>query len=425
MSYIVIVEDERHVARLIERILADHAYQTDSYNDGLMALKYLTMTDMQPDAVIVDVNIPSVNGFELAKALRQQPKPALANVPILMLTAQTSRESQLKGLEYADDYLTKPFDHDIFLARVAALLRRQRGQAHHPPKRDVDNLVGETVRQYRIDSLLGRGGMGLVYKAYDTRLDREVALKFITTGFEDTQHQERFIREAQAASRLETPHICTVYTVEESVEGFLFMVMPYLEGQTLDNYLHQHKGYPVMALERICDIMIQLCRGLATAHKAGIIHRDIKPSNIFLETSGRVRLLDFGVAKWKTGDTTMASVVPGSSQNVFMGTLAYMSPEQALLNQTSFLSDVWSLGVVLYELLTGSNPFDDGQGFASLISMIIQEDPVPLPAEVALFQPIIDRLLQKKPENRYRDLGFLEQDIDQLVLPVNMKTMQV
>lgn len=423
MSYIVIVEDERHVARLIERILSDHAYQTHVYSDGIIALKNLTITEPYPDALIIDVNIPSLNGFELAKALRQQPKPLLADIPIMMLTAQSSRESQLKGLEYADDYLTKPFDHDILLARVAALLRRKRGRSPILPSREVDMLVGETVRQYRIDSLVGRGGMGLVYKAYDSRLDREVALKFITTGFEDAQHQERFIREAQAASRLETPHICTVYTVEESEEGFLFMVMPYLVGQTLDSYLHRQDSYPVMPLERICDIMIQLCRGLATAHKAGIIHRDIKPSNIFLEKSGRVRLLDFGVAKWKSSDG-MASMAPSSSQNVFMGTLAYMSPEQALSNQASFLSDVWALGVVLYELLTGRNPFSQGQGFASLISMIIQENPRALPTEVAIFQPIIDRLLQKKPVDRYKDLALLEQDIDQLVLPVDIATMQ-
>lgn len=423
MARITIVEDDPSVGRLLRRVLSEDDHESVIFTDGLSAFDALIKEPLtgnhNPDMVILDVNLPKLSGFDIARALRQHPERG--HIPILMLSAQGDRNSQLRGLDYADDYLTKPFDPDILLARITVLLRRQGERSAPAINRPVDSLVAEMVRHYRIEALIGRGGMGVVYKARDTRLASDVALKFITTGFEDDNHQRRFIREARAANRLENPHICTVYTVDESEEGHLFMVMPYLEGQTLADYLQQYKHYnPPMLLSRVREVILQVADGLAIAHAAEIVHRDVKPSNIFLETSGRVRLLDFGVAKWKVSpEASIAQHVhpDGSSQNLFMGTLLYMSPEQALSNQCDAHSDMWSLGNVLYEMLTGKNPFHrEGGGFAGLIHAITQENPAPLQGQAAVFNPIIARMLHKNPLERFASMQVLKEHLQMLEL---------
>jgi non-specific serine/threonine protein kinase len=263
-------------------------------------------------------------------------------------------------------------------------------------------MIGRTISHYRIVANLGKGGMGVVYKAKDTRLDREVALKFLPDGMaQDQQALERFRREAKAASALSHPNICTVYDIGEE-SGKAFIVMEYLDGTVLKDLI---SGHP-MELDRLLEISCEIADALAAAHVKNIIHRDIKPANIFMSESGRTKVLDFGLAKIvvpakeESEFTTLTVTQPG----IAMGTLPYMSPEQLHGRLVDHRTDIYSLGVMLYEMATGRGPFV-GSTTAELISSILRDTPKPitgLRAELPMgLQRIIERCLAKEPAERY------------------------
>lgn len=271
-------------------------------------------------------------------------------------------------------------------------------------------MTDRVVSRYRVLELLGEGGMGAVYKAEDTRLKRTVALKFLPPDLTGTAEQaDRFLREAQAAAALDHPNICTVYEIDEA-DGVTFLAMAYLEGESLEDRIR--KG--PLPLEAVYEIGKQAAEGLAAAHAAGVVHRDIKPSNIMLgeDLKGRsaVTLMDFGLAQ-VSGASKLTKV------DTRMGTTAYMSPEQSLGETVGPPSDLWSLGVVIFEAVTGELPFKGHYDQAVLYS-ILNEEPTPItslrsrvPMEL---EWIVDKCLAKDPGERYQDARELVVDLDRL-----------
>ena len=257
----------------------------------------------------------------------------------------------------------------------------------------VSPAVGHRVGHYRLIGVLGTGGMGTVYRAHDTRLDRVVALKFLPAYLSaQPEARERFLVEARAAAALEHPNVCSIHEIGSTADGRPFIAMVCYEGETLRERLARG---PLPAPEAVW-VAVQIARGLGTAHARGILHRDVKPGNVMLCADGTVRLLDFGLAK--IGDVSLTA--PG----VTPGTVAYMSPEQARGDPVDLQTDLWSLGVVFYEMLSGVRPFRGGNDRA-VIQAILHEQPERLATgDVPPALPsIVERLMRKLPQDRYRN----------------------
>jgi serine/threonine protein kinase len=264
-------------------------------------------------------------------------------------------------------------------------------------------MIGQTISHYRIVEKLGEGGMGVVYKAEDTRLRRTVALKFFRSEvIESAEHRERILREAQAAAALDHPNICTVHEIDEA-EGKTFLAMAFVEGQSVKEKIAERP----LKLEETLDVAIQTAQGLQAAHEKGVVHRDIKPANLIVNPHGQVKIMDFGLAQ-------LADRTRLTQTSTFLGTPAYMSPEQAQRLPADRRSDIWSLGVVLYEMITGRLPFEAQQDQAVLYSIVHQEhEPVTalragLPTEL---DRIVRKALAKRPGERYQHVDEMASDL--------------
>jgi serine/threonine-protein kinase len=265
-------------------------------------------------------------------------------------------------------------------------------------------MIGRTISHYRILEKLGEGGMGVVYRAEDTKLKRAVALKFLPPELtRDPEAKERFIQEAQAASALDHPNICNIHEIDETADGRLFICMAYYEGETLKDKIERG----ALEAREAVRIAMQVGEGLAKAHSRGIVHRDIKPANIVVTDEGVAKILDFGLAK-------LAGQIRLTKVSSTLGTVAYMSPEQSCGDAVDHRTDIWSLGVVLFEMLTGRLPFK-GEFEQAMIYSILNEEPLSLgaclPGAPKELQSVLVKALAKEPEGRYGEVREMLADL--------------
>ncbi|MEN8154617.1 MAG: protein kinase [Acidobacteriota bacterium] len=265
-------------------------------------------------------------------------------------------------------------------------------------------MIGKTIHHYKILEKLGTGGMGTVYRARDTRLDRFVALKFLAPHLSRTEEiKKRFIHEAKAASALDHSNICSIYEISETEEGELFIAMACYEGVSLKEKIENER----LSVEEAVEIAVQVMEGLAKAHSKNIVHRDIKPANVLVTEEKQVKIVDFGLAKL-AGRTVLTQ--EGST----LGTVAYMSPEQSEGKEVDHRADIWAVGVMLYEMLTGCRPFK-GDYEQAVIYSIMNEDPEPVeklnPDVPTELQNIVNRALKKNMESRYSSSAKMLKDL--------------
>lgn len=320
--------------------------------------------------------------------------------------------SLLAAVEGAEDFFAKLGDVLLSPAVLSDALDHavaSRGESPGSSRRMIEPDVleeGTVIDRYRIVGLLGRGGMGIVYRARDTRLNRDVALKFLFSDrARDTDAEERLLAEARAAAALEHPNICVVHEIGETPQGQPFIAMAFCEGVTLKQRLATGAIAPDVAI----SIATQVARALRAAHSRGIIHRDVKPGNIVLASDGAAKLLDFGLAKSDDAIVSHSGFTPG--------TVAYMSPEQVRGESLDQRTDLWSLGVVLYEMLAGRRPFR-GESDRDTLQAILHEDPEPL-ANVgnmhSHYAAVVERLLRKDHEERYASAAALLTELAQVI----------
>src|SRR5262245_15870561 len=272
-------------------------------------------------------------------------------------------------------------------------------------------MIGKTISHYQIVGTLGSGGMSVVYKAQDMRLGRFVALKFLLEKLcRRREALEQFRQEARTASALNHPAVCTIHDIDQHRDR-PFIVMEYLEGETLRDKMRKRR----LTLEESLTFGVQVAGALSQAHTTGIVHRDISPANLFVTLDGRVKLLDFGIAQLTSKGGRAGAQLTKSRKRIVTGTVHYMSPEQALGQQVDARSDIFSVGVVLYEMLTGRRPFD-GDNLPAVLAEIKRATPKPM-ARVSSNIPaplhdVVKRCLMKCPEHRYPNAAELRDDLE-------------
>ena len=403
---ILVVDDLPANRDLMTRRLERSGFRVVSAASGPEALELLRRAPV--DLVLLDIMMPGMTGLDVLKTVRMM--PTTATLPVVMVTAKTDSQDVVEALSLgANDYVTKPVDYPVALARIRAHLRtRQAVQAEAAPSIEPQSpaqaLPGTVLAgRYRLDALIGGGSFGTVFRARHLELEREVAVKVLATSAgTDPEALARFRREGASACRVQHPNAVAVLDFGVNQGGVAYLVMELLHGHSVERELEVKSQLPP---RRCAEIMVPVCSALAAAHAVGLLHRDIKPSNVFLHQTpqGEVpKILDFGIAKM-SGEAAIGQslTVDGS----LLGTPAYMAPERFRRGPYGTPSDVYSTGVMLYEMLSGRLPFIPSSADPlALVAMQAEEDPPALRARCPEASPalagLVKATLSRNPDGR-------------------------
>ncbi len=397
---LLVVDDEAMNRDMLSRRLVREGFAVLVAEGGQQALDMVAAQAI--DLVLLDVMMPEMTGVEVLQRLRSDHPPT--RLPVIMVSAAGDSPQVVQALDQgANDYVTKPVNMPVLLARIQSQLARCREV--RPFKAEIGSMVGP----YRLEALLGRGGMATVFQATDTRLARPVALKILAAELARSEVQvERFVREARSIARVRHPGVVAIYEIGSTPCHFLAMEL--VRGQTLDRHLG---GRPLPTREAV-RIARDVARALAEVHRHGILHRDLKPTNLMIDESGGVHLVDFGLARNAEADTSLTTT------GCVMGTPQYMAPEQVdhLLGPVDCRTDLFALGLVLHEMLTG-NPARLGRALSKLIVEILKRPPGAPSLQNPQVPPELDglclRLLAHRPEDRYAQACEVAEALDRLL----------
>jgi DNA-binding response OmpR family regulator len=408
IATVLIVDDTPANLTLLSGMLLERGYVVKVATHGKRALAIAAAA--KPDLVMLDITMPEMDGYQVCRELKARPETR--DVPVLFLSALDEVGDKLQAFRAGGvDYVTKPFQVEEVLARVetqvrlsklqralarrerelerqnAELARRNAELAAAQKRTDrvfatlADVLPGRTLDgKYKLERRIGEGGFGAVFKGKHVTLDRDVAIKVFkpARGNDSAQGLERFRREGASACRLDHPNVVQVLDSAISDEGIAYLVMELLEGRSLSEEL---KASGVLPVQRALDVAIPVCEVLAVAAERGMVHRDIKPANVFLHRGHQgeiVKVVDFGIAKL-LGEAPDGTSDEVTRSGAIVGSPSYMAPERMLSNEYDDRADVYSLGVVLYQMLTGHLPYEDAsRNFTALALRAVSEDPPPL-----------------------------------------------
>ena len=400
---LLIVDDLEENRELLARRFRKRGFRVLEAIDGQNALE--TLRTVRIDLVVLDVMMPGITGLEVLRRIRAN--DMLAELPVVMATARSESDHVVEAFDLgATDYVAKPIDFAVLHARVIAALKRAASRRRVPsgPPRLGMVLAG----RYVLGPKLGEGGFGEVYRATHRELARTVAIKVLRTSHAGPEAVARFRREGMTACRVQHPNAVAVLDSGVTEEGVAFLVMELLEGHSLSEEMG---GRGVLSLARCAAIVAPVCDALEAAHQAGIVHRDIKPENVFVHNGpyGEVpKILDFGIAKLIS---YQASEHPVTAEGLLVGTPIYMAPERFGVCESLGSSDVYSMAVMIYQLLTGKLPFVSAQKMVvnepmAIAIMHLHDLPLPLrevrPDLPVSVEQLIQRALSKHPEERPR-----------------------
>jgi serine/threonine protein kinase len=432
MKTVLVIEDEAYIRQNIIETLTYEDFKTLEAENGLVGVQ-LALQE-RPDLIICDVMMPEMDGYEVLRQL--QTDPTTSTIPFIFLSALADRQSLRRGMNLgADDYLTKPCTPDELLNAILSRLTKHAVAASKyktQPKIKADSaspqpehrqspdaLLGETLHGYQIYEKLGEGGTGTVFKAYQFAIGRDVAIKVLQQKYADhIEFIHRFQTEAELIARLEHPHIIPLYDYWHDTNG-VYIVMRLLRGGSLRTRLDEPVPWELAQIARLLD---QVADALSVAHSVGIIHRDLKPDNILLDERGNAYLTDFGLAKNLLSGTSLASAEqkpdevldaqddffkqqPNSTLYItdaehLAGTPPYISPEQIRFEPLSLQSDIYSLGITLYEMLLGKQPFSGS--LTEIINKHLHENLPFVHLQRANLPRTVDEVLQKATAKDWR-----------------------
>ncbi len=387
---ILVVDDTAVPRMLVAEILRQAGYSVREATSGAEALGFVDAE--LPDLVLLDVQMPGMSGYDVCRRLKAMPRTR--EVPVVFISALDEINQKVQGFEAGGaDYVTKPFEpaevlarigNQVHLSRLQRELRERNLELQHRNEQLVlsqqrtekvfvalsEALPGTVLDDtYRLDTRIGEGGFGAVFSGMHLRLRRPVAIKVLRPEGSDPSDLIRFKREGIAACRITHPNAVEVIDFGVSSNGIAYLVMELLSGRTLNTLLDEQR---VLPLSRCAEIAVPICEALAAAHAAGIVHRDIKPHNIFLHTAGGrevVKVVDFGIAKLMDQPAFDPEATGSTQRGLLIGTPEYMAPERLLGQPYDERSDIYSVGVLLYLMLSGVMPFE-GPGAPTMMEMV-------------------------------------------------------